>query len=97
MLILSDTFSRSTMNSAKKTNIQDTLQTFHEFGFWSRVEGTKSRVEGNMSRVEGNMSRVLKNEYKIIKIKKNKNHTAKELYQSRQYSLDALTCLIYTS
>ena len=97
MLILSDTFSRSTMNSAKKTNIQDTLQTFHEFGFWSRVEGTKSRVEGNMSRVEGNMSRVLKNEYKIIKIKKNKNHTAKELYQSSQYSLDALTCLIYTS
>ena len=47
------------------------------------------------------MSRVLKNENKIIKIKKkkkkNKNHTAKELYQSRQYSLDALTCLIYTS
>ena len=70
MLILSDTFSRSTMNSAKKTNIQDTLQTFHEFGFWSRVEGTKSRVEGNMSRVEGNMSRVLKNENKIIKIKR---------------------------
>ena len=41
----------------------------HEFGFWSRVEGTKSRVEGNMSTVEGNMSRVLKNENKIIKIK----------------------------
>ena len=39
------------MNSAKKTNIQDTLETFHEFGFWSRVEGTKSRVEGNGSRV----------------------------------------------
>ena len=77
MLILSDTFSRSTMNSAKKTNIQDALETFHEFGFWSRVEGTKSRVEGNMSRVEGNMSRVegnisrvLKNENKI----KNKNN-----------------------
>ena len=34
-----------------------------EFGFWSRVEGTKSRVEGNMSRV-------LKNENKIIKKKK---------------------------
>ena len=69
MLILSDTFSPSTMNSAKKPNIQDTLETFHEFGFWSRVEGTKSRVEGNMSTVEGNMSRVLKNENKIIKIK----------------------------
>ena len=53
MLILSDTFSRSTMNSAKKTNIQDTLQTFHEFGFWSRVEGTKSRVEGRGYKVEG--------------------------------------------
>ena len=73
MLILSDTFSRSTMNSAKKTNIQDALETFHEFGFWSRVEGTKSRVEGNMSTVEGNMSRVLKNENKIIKIKIKKN------------------------
>ena len=80
MLILSDTFSRSTMNSAKKTNIQDTLQTFHEFGFWSRVEGTKSRVEGNMSRVEGNMSRVLKNENKIIKIKKKiKPHSKRAL------------------
>ena len=73
MLILSDTFSPSTMNSAKKPNIQDTLETFHEFGFWSRVEGTKSRVEGNMSRVEGNISRVLKNENKIIKIKIIKN------------------------
>ena len=86
MLILSDTFSRSTMSSAKKTNIQDTLQTFHEFGFWSRVEGTKSRVEGNMSRVEGNMSRVLKNEYKIIKIKKNKK--IKTTQQKSFISLD---------
>ena len=88
MLILSDTFSRSTMNSAKKTNIQDTLETFHEFGFWSRVEGTKSRVEGNMSRVEGNMSRVLKNENKIIKIKKIKNKKIKTTQQKSFISLD---------
>ena len=81
MLILSDTFSRSTMNSAKKTNIQDTLETFHEFGFWSRVEGTKSRVEGNMSRV-------LKNENKIIKIKKIKNKKIKTTQQKSFISLD---------
>ena len=76
------------MNSAKKTNIQDTLETFHEFGFWSRVEGTKSRVEGNMSRVEGNMSRVLKNENKIIKIKKIKNKKIKTTQQKSFISLD---------
>ena len=95
MLILSDTFSPSTMNSAKKPNIQDTLETFHEFGFWSRVEGTKSRVEGNMSRVEGNMSRVegnisrvLKNENKIIKIKIIKNKKIKTTQQKSFISLD---------
>ena len=88
MLILSDTFSRSTMNSAKKTNIQDALETFHEFGFWSRVEGTKSRVEGNMSRVEGNISRVLKNENKIIKIKIIKNKKIKTTQQKSFISLD---------
>ena len=88
MLILSDTFSRSTMNSAKKTNIQDALETFHEFGFWSRVEGTKSRVEGNMSRVEGNISRVLKNENKIIKIKIMKNKKIKTTQQKSFISLD---------
>ena len=88
MLILSDTFSRSTMNSAKKTNIQDALETFHVFGFWSRVEGTKSRVEGNMSRVEGNISRVLKNENKIIKIKIMKNKKIKTTQQKSFISLD---------
>ena len=88
MLILSDTFSPSTMNSAKKPNIQDTLETFHEFGFWSRVEGTKSRVEGNMSRVEGNISRVLKNENKIIKIKIIKNKKIKTTQQKSFISLD---------
>ena len=88
MLILSDTFSPSTMNSAKKPNIQDTLETFHEFGFWSRVEGTKSRVEGNMSRVEGNISRVLKNENKIIKIKIIKNQKIKTTQQKSFISLD---------
>ena len=88
MLILSDTFSPSTMNSAKKPNIQDTLETFHEFGFWSRVEGTKSRVEGNMSRVEGNISRVLKNENKIIKIKIMKNKKIKTTQQKSFISLD---------
>ena len=88
MLILSDTFSRSTMNSAKKTNIQGALETFHEFGFWSRVEGTKSRVEGNMSRVEGNISRVLKNENKIIKIKIMKNKKIKTTQQKSFISLD---------
>ena len=81
MLILSDTFSRSTMNSAKKTNIQDALETFHEFGFWSRVEG-------NMSRVEGNISRVLKNENKIIKIKIMKNKKIKTTQKKSFISLD---------
>ena len=38
-----------------------------EFGFWSRVEGTKSRVEGNMSRVPENENKIIKKE--IIKIK----------------------------